>query len=1129
MSNPLRRQGSGTRIGRYQLGKELGKGGYGVVYQGLDTEAGTFVAVKQVSTENVPKDQLTSIHLEIILLKKLQHDNIVRYFDSVETGDTLNIVLEFVENGSLSDIIKRFGTFSEPLAVMYISQVLSGLDYLHTQGVIHRDIKAANILTTKNGLVKLADFGVALDAGEQDGEDGIVGTPYWMAPEIIEMAGPTSKCDIWSVGCVVIELITSEPPYYDLAPMAALFRIVQDVDGPKIPSGVSPVLRDFLRQCFHKQPNFRKAARELLVHPWLRVKRGDVQCEPSVDTDVQVDDSTRSQMKEAMQATLKISKIRQATLRKNITLKRPTARNVLDIGDIDESMVDMSAISVDVTDKNSDSEDDWDGDIGPADESVGNVVAGGNALQAKLKAYGEMFKDEEIGDDFWGDDDEGGSAQNPAANLASRSPATKLKQFQEADDDDDFQNFDIGGGNISNAGQEEEAGGGFSDNGSGDESFGDDEDFEKSFTIKSAKQSPGENRSGGSSSNKAENLGDAHKSPLVGKPLSALQGNDANDDDFDDLEFDGELSTVVVCKNTAFDGENDPFYDPFADPLEMFDEEDYKQDAERDAHEKRMDTLGKLLDALSESSGDAGKAGESCDQLLSLLGLLNLLGHRPDLKNVVLKDRAMLIVHMFDRYTADHPSLPKVLGVVYSLVRKNPELQRRLAIMGIVSRLVIFLTEYFLSNEDDGNNASVLLANKILLEFLHGGNGTALEIVIASGGLKALVYLISLVAKDKHLELVYSALDGIQTVLSSSEGLSKNNLCNLFCEMGLLPGLAFALSILAKGTGKEPRQKKMLSYANNVVDVLTFFANGDSGVKFHLTAGSVLDNLIAVLQTKGAGPGTESLAIIHTKLLQVIRLLAMDSTTLESMEKCGIVKTLVFFMTTARHRSVSLLILFYLVRLSTKRQVAAAKSGIIPLLEGVIDSNDPLRQTALQMFCDMAHSSDVTRQLLWENKGVHRFLSLLTDDYWFRFSLFSLSKWLSNDTERVEAVLVEKDHLKAILNMFQSLEGLNFESCLGSLRDMVYKSSALNRALRLTPGFIEELVSRLQKRKTMVLLSLLKLLKLFYEQCREEERAAFVETYKLYPIVQEISENDNMVLVKELSRQILQLFVSAMV
>ena len=145
MSNPLRRQGSGTRIGRYQLGKELGKGGYGVVYQGLDTEAGTFVAVKQVSTENVPKDQLTSIHLEIILLKKLQHDNIVRYFDSVETGDTLNIVLEFVENGSLSDIIKRFGTFSEPLAVMYISQVLSGLDYLHTQGVIHRDIKAANI------------------------------------------------------------------------------------------------------------------------------------------------------------------------------------------------------------------------------------------------------------------------------------------------------------------------------------------------------------------------------------------------------------------------------------------------------------------------------------------------------------------------------------------------------------------------------------------------------------------------------------------------------------------------------------------------------------------------------------------------------------------------------------------------------------------------------------------------------------------------------------------------------------------------------------------------------------------------------------------------------------------------
>ena len=281
MNRPSEKKGTGSRVGTYQLGKELGKGGFGTVYQGLDTATGRFVAVKQVSTKNVPKDELESIHSEINLLKKLKHDNIVRYFDSVEADGTLNIVLEFVENGSLSDIIKRFGTFTETLAVMYIAQVLHGLEYLHIQGVIHRDIKGANILTTKNGLVKLADFGVALDSKNSDGEEGVVGTPYWMAPEIIEMAGPTSKCDIWSVGCVIIELITGEPPYYHLAPLAALFHIAQDANGPKIPSGVSPVLRDFLRQCFHKQPEFRKGADELLGHPWLRVKRENLEVEPS--------------------------------------------------------------------------------------------------------------------------------------------------------------------------------------------------------------------------------------------------------------------------------------------------------------------------------------------------------------------------------------------------------------------------------------------------------------------------------------------------------------------------------------------------------------------------------------------------------------------------------------------------------------------------------------------------------------------------------------------------------------------------------------------------------------------------------------------------------------------------------
>lgn len=123
-----------------------------------------------------------------------------------------------------------------------MTQILQGLLYLHDQGVIHRDIKGANILTTKDGKVKLADFGVSTStlAASGDKEAQVVGTPYWMAPEVIQLSGATTASDIWSLGCTVIELLEGKPPYHKLAPMPALFAIVND-DHPPLPEGVSPV------------------------------------------------------------------------------------------------------------------------------------------------------------------------------------------------------------------------------------------------------------------------------------------------------------------------------------------------------------------------------------------------------------------------------------------------------------------------------------------------------------------------------------------------------------------------------------------------------------------------------------------------------------------------------------------------------------------------------------------------------------------------------------------------------------------------------------------------------------------------------------------------------------------------
>lgn len=173
---------------------------------------------------------------------------------------------EYCENGSLTAICKKFGKFPEGLCQIYICQVLEGLLYLHDQGVIHRDIKGSNILATKEGSIKLADFGVATTVGGHD--RSVVGSPYWMAPEVVEQSGATTASDIWSVGCVVIELLEGQPPYHELEPMPALFRIVND-DCPPLPESASPVIRDFLLQCFQKDSNLRISARKLLKHPWM--------------------------------------------------------------------------------------------------------------------------------------------------------------------------------------------------------------------------------------------------------------------------------------------------------------------------------------------------------------------------------------------------------------------------------------------------------------------------------------------------------------------------------------------------------------------------------------------------------------------------------------------------------------------------------------------------------------------------------------------------------------------------------------------------------------------------------------------------------------------------------------------
>ncbi|KAI7827600.1 kinase-like domain-containing protein, partial [Gamsiella multidivaricata] len=251
-------------------GNCIGRGQFGAVYRALNLVTGQMVAVKRIKIGGLKDDERDMLMQEVDLLKSLAHPSIVKYEGFIKTEGFLNIVLEFVENGSLLTTLKSFGAFPEKLVVAYVVKILEGLVYLHGKQVVHCDLKAANILTTKNGNVKLSDFGVSLNLKVKESDFGAVaGTPNWMAPEVIELKGASPASDVWSLGCTIIEMLTGRPPYADLLAMTTLFRIVED-ERPPLPNNVSMDLLDFLCQCFQKDPALRPSAGALGRHVWIK-------------------------------------------------------------------------------------------------------------------------------------------------------------------------------------------------------------------------------------------------------------------------------------------------------------------------------------------------------------------------------------------------------------------------------------------------------------------------------------------------------------------------------------------------------------------------------------------------------------------------------------------------------------------------------------------------------------------------------------------------------------------------------------------------------------------------------------------------------------------------------------------
>ncbi|KAL0304286.1 UNVERIFIED_CONTAM: Mitogen-activated protein kinase kinase kinase YODA [Sesamum radiatum] len=245
---------------RWKKGKLLGRGALGDIYLGFDRwaicEKGEMCAMKEVklsSDDAMSKQRAMVLEIELSVLSQLRHPNIVQYYMELKW------------------ILQEYGKLGESAIRSYTHQILSGLAYLHSRSISHRDIKAATILVDPNGRIKLASFGIEKHIIGQSHPSLLRESPYWMAPEVIMSPSVRNPAiDIWSLGCTVLEIATSKPPMSQFKQEVAMLKVAYHKELPTIPDHLSDDCKDFVRHCLQWNPKHRATAAQLLEHPFVK-------------------------------------------------------------------------------------------------------------------------------------------------------------------------------------------------------------------------------------------------------------------------------------------------------------------------------------------------------------------------------------------------------------------------------------------------------------------------------------------------------------------------------------------------------------------------------------------------------------------------------------------------------------------------------------------------------------------------------------------------------------------------------------------------------------------------------------------------------------------------------------------
>ncbi|KAI3326858.1 hypothetical protein HD806DRAFT_488388 [Xylariaceae sp. AK1471] len=1170
----------------YRLGECLGKGAFGAVYKAFNWGTGEAVAVKQIKLVNLPKSELRMIEAEIDLLKNLHHDNIVKYIGFVKSADCLNIILELCENGSLHSICKSYGKFPENLVGVYMTQVLQGLQYLHDQGVIHRDIKGANILTTKDGKVKLADFGVSTSTlAGPDKEAQVVGTPYWMAPEIIELSGATPASDIWSLGCTVIELLSGRPPYHHLQAMPALFAIVND-DHPPLPEGVSSAARDFLMQCFQKDPNLRVSARKLLKHNWI------VGCRRS-DAPVAKAPGNFSQAVEEVKQWNKALTSSDSNLRASAGSDSS--------GPPHHGQQNPRLVS--------------------HEHSKSNLPtpAKGKFTLAKPRPTAEDFRSPELADDDNWDDDFATAISPTALQLPHIKPhdhfggllsADRLKAFASIDNSRDIStNWDLDhGGELMTMKKVQP--------------IQDEDSQEKTirpnwqFTTKpeknddpsklhSSRTSP--RKRSASSHHRHHSRAKSHagnKFELPSRPVMVYREQSVEDysDLFDDndgvlnqrlslkkpdapqLFHPSDLTSLPRSTQSPEAGSirRKPTSRPSVLPGRPFHRSkssiEIQKFAEND-EEDFSDIFGPSDNFTEKDESDRGSEDGNL-MVVSRLSNSSWLGDdededdpfasmdpgwdEMDLEANIARDRHARLAEKVEelvrslKSTENEEKLLELSGNFLELLWESSEVKDLiisahglLPILEILEPCTVKSRQHMILQLLKVVNTIILddvelqenlcfvggipiitkfaarqYSNEIRLEaaaFVRQMYQTSTLTLQMFVSAGGLNVLVEFLDEDydSARDLVLIGVNGIWNVFELQGPTPKNDFCRIFSRSKILDPLAL---VLHRVLDEDVETELAELIEGRIVNIFYLFSQAENYVKEVVADRQVLKSVLKDLQRM-----TPSHQIT---MLKFIKNLSMLSTTLDTLHSADAIDLLIELLGSSmkkghpHFREISNQVLntmFNLCRLSKDRQEYAAVNGIIPILLKIMKTDRPPKEFALPILCDMAHSGSKGRRYLWQNKGLDFYVSLLADQYWQVTALDAIFVWLQEETAKVEDHLLNGKFTDAIVSCFHNPKINAFDpNLLEPLLKLLRLSPSLAASLA-KPDMYSGIAQRLSHKKAVVRLNLLRLVRNILE-AREQESLINLREKQLKSLLDAIrvlAEKDTAVLVRNLASDLI--------